>query len=75
MDLRGLLQVTRDGRESSFFEAWDRGGDLVQRERMFTGEGGVIGVAAAFAGWSVDYGALAGVAQGIRHESGGPKEA
>lgn len=66
--------VTRDGRESSFFEAWDRGADLFQRERMFTGEGGVIGLAAAFAGWSVDYGALAGVAQAIRHESGGPKE-
>ena len=45
--------VTRDERESSFFEAWGRGADLFQSERVFSGEGGVIGLAAAFAGWSV----------------------
>jgi hypothetical protein len=67
--------ATRDGREASFFEAWERGADLFQGERVFSGEGGVIGLAAAFAGWSVDYSALAGVAGAIEHESGGPKEA
>ncbi len=42
---------------------------------MFSGEGGVIGLAAAFAGWSVDYDALTEFAGAIQHESGGPKEA
>ena len=39
--------VTRDGRESSFFEAWARVAAFFQSERMFSGEGGVIGLAAA----------------------------
>ena len=67
--------ITRDGRESTFFDAWERGANFCEGERMFTGEGGVIGLAAAFAGWSVDYEALATIAQAIQHEAGGPKEA
>ncbi len=67
--------VTRDGRESRFFEAWERGAELFQSEGMFTGEGGVIGLAAAFAGWTIDYEALTEVARAIEHESGGPKAA
>ena len=47
--------VTGDGRESSFFEAWDRGASVCHSDAaMYTGEGGVIGLAAASAGWSVD---------------------
>jgi hypothetical protein len=67
--------VTRDGREPDFFDAWERGATLFQGERVFSGEGGVIGLAAAYAGWSVDYEALAGLAKAIEHESGGPKVA
>jgi hypothetical protein len=66
--------ITCDGLESRFFEAWERGVDLFQGLRVFTGEGGVIGLAAAFAGWRVDYRALAPISRAIRHESGGPKE-
>ena len=41
---------------------------------VFSGEGGVIGLAAASAGWSVDYNALTRIAAAIQHEGGGPKE-
>jgi len=32
-----------------------------------------VGLAAACAGWTVDYEALAGIASVIQHEGGGPK--
>lgn len=68
-----LVAVTRDGRESRFFEAWAVAADFLQARGVYTGEGGVIGLAAAYAGWEVDYGALKGLAAGVRHEGGGPK--
>jgi hypothetical protein len=68
-----LIAVTRDGRESRFFEAWALGADFLQARGVYSGEGGVIGLAAAHAGWSVDYEALTGIGASIQHEGGGPK--
>jgi len=65
--------VTRDGNEDRFFAAWDRGASLFQRLGVYSGEGGVMGLAAACAGWTADYDALAGLAPCIQHEGGGPK--
>ena len=68
-----LVAVTKDGRESRFFETWARAADFLQARGVYTGEGGVIGLAAASAGWRVDYDALRSIAARIRHEGGGPK--
>ena len=70
-----LIAVTRDGRESRFFEAWSFAADFLQTRGVYSGEGGVIGLAAASAGWSVDYDALTSLDASIQHEGGGPKEA
>jgi len=69
------LAVTKDGREQAFFSAWGRAADIFQRQGVYSGEGGVIGVAAACAGWTVDYDALLRLDRSIQHESGGPKDA
>jgi len=69
------LAVTKDGREEQFFSIWGRAADVFQRQGVYSGEGGVIGLAAACAGWTVDYDALALLDRSIQHESGGPKEA
>lgn len=68
-----LVAVTRDGRESRFFEAWSIGADFLQSRGVYSGEGGVIGIAAACAGWRVNYDSLTKVAASIQHEGGGPK--
>lgn len=68
-----LFAVTRDGRESDFFAAWDRAAAFLQERDVFSGEGGVIGLAAACAGWTPVDGALAGIDRLLRHEGGGPK--
>jgi hypothetical protein len=68
-----LLAVTKDGRECRFFEAWALGADFLQTRGVFTGEGGMIGLAAAYAGWSVDYKSLVGMGASIQHEGRGPK--
>ena len=67
--------MTRDGRESQFFEAWSRAADFMQSRGVYSGEGGVIGLAAAIAGWTVDYDTLPALAHAFEHEGGGPKEA
>jgi hypothetical protein len=67
--------VTRDGNEDRFFAAWADGADFMQRQGVYSGEGGVMGIAALCAGWSVDYDALAGFFRLVRHEGGGPKPA
>jgi hypothetical protein len=67
------IAVTKDGREERFFSAWGYGADLLQQHGVFSGEGGVIGLAAASAGWVVNYEALAPLADVIEHEGGGPK--
>jgi hypothetical protein len=70
-----FIAVTKDGRESRFFAAWSLAADFLQTRGVYSGEGGVIGLAAAYAGWSVDYEALTGIAASIQHEGGGPKKA
>jgi hypothetical protein len=67
------VAVTKDGREGGFFAAWARAADFLRDRGVSSGEGGVIGLAAACAGWTVDYEALAGIAPVIQHEGGGPK--
>jgi hypothetical protein len=68
------VAVTKDGRESHFFTAWSLAADFLQARKVFSGEGGVIGLAAAYAGWRVDYNALTDIAVSLQHEGGGPKE-
>lgn len=68
-----LFAITKDGNEKKFFEAWGRGAEFLQREGFFTGEGGVIGLAAMCAGWTVDYKTMGRLASLMRHEGGGPK--
>jgi hypothetical protein len=69
-----LIAVTKDGRESRFFAAWSLAANFLQDRGVYSGEGGVIGLAAAYAGWSVDYEALTGIGASIEHEGGGPKK-
>jgi hypothetical protein len=68
-----LMAVTADGRQSQFFAAWSFAADFMQSRGVYSGEGGVIGLAAAYAGWTVDYEALTPIAAAIQHEGGGPK--
>jgi hypothetical protein len=68
-----LFAITKDGNEKRFFEAWERGAEFLQSEGLFTGEGGVIGLAAACAGWTVDYKTMGKLARKMQHEGGGPK--
>jgi hypothetical protein len=70
-----LVAVTKDGREARFFAAWSLAAHFLQARGVYSGEGGVIGLAAAYAGWSVDYEALAEIGASIQHEGGGPKKA
>src|SRR5438067_2159591 len=67
-----IIAVTKDGHESRFFETWAAGANFLQDRGVYSGEGCVIGLAAACAGWSVDYKALASIAASIQHEGGGP---
>jgi len=68
-----IIAITKDGNESKFFDAWTRGAEFLQGQRVFTGEGGVIGLAALCAGWTVDYMSLRKLAASRHHEGGGPK--
>jgi hypothetical protein len=68
-----LFAITKDGNEERFFEAWDSGAEFLQSKGLLTGEGGVIGLAAVCAGWTVDYKTLDRLARSMRHEGGGPK--
>lgn len=65
--------VTKDGNERRFFEAWDRAAAFMQRLGVYSGEGGVMGLAAAYAGWGIDYDAIVPFAAAVQHEGGGPK--
>jgi len=68
-----LFAVTSDGNESRFFEAWERGAKFLQDRGLFSGEGGVIGLAAVYAGWTVNYRTLIKLVAATKHEGGGPK--
>ena len=70
-----LFAITKDGNEGKFFEAWGRGAEFLQSEGLLSGEGGVIGLAALCAGWTVDYKTMGKLASSMRHEGGGPKYA
>jgi len=69
-----LIAVTRGDSTSEFFDAWSKGAEFLQTRGVYSGEGGVIGLAAAHVGWKVDYDALQRFADSIQHEGGGPKE-
>lgn len=69
-----LIAVTKDDREKDFFAVWEQAADFLRQRGVYSGEGGVIGLAAAVAGWSVDYDSLTKLANSIQHEGGGPKE-
>jgi hypothetical protein len=66
--------VTKDGQEARFFDAWDHAAAFMQARGVFSGEGGVMGLAAACAGWPTSYDALASFEPFVQHEGGGPKE-
>ncbi len=68
-----LFAITKDGNESKFFEAWERGAKYLEGRNILSGEGGVIGLAASYAGWTVDYHTLTKLAAATQHEGGGPK--
>ena len=68
-----MIAITKDGNESRFFEAWARGAKFLHGKGCFTGEGGVIGLAALCAGWTIDYKTLRKLAASRYHEGGGPK--
>jgi hypothetical protein len=68
-----LFAITKDGNEGKFFETWERGAEFLHGQGTFTGEGGVIGLAALCAGWTVDYETMERLARAIKHEGGGPK--
>jgi len=68
-----LIAVTSDGNEPKFFDAWSQSAEFLHSRNVFTGEGGVIGLAAFCAGWTVDYKTLTKLAASIRHEGLGPK--
>ena len=68
-----LFAVTKDGNESRFIEAWARGAEFLQERGLFSGEGGVIGLAAVHAGWKVDYKRMNKLAAVTKHEGHGPK--
>jgi hypothetical protein len=68
-----LFAITKDGNESRFFEAWARAAEFLQSMEVFSGEGGVIGLAAAYAGWTVNYESLNKLAASTHHEGRGPK--
>ncbi len=67
------MAATKDGREDAFFAAWGRAAEFLQARGVYSGEGGVVGIAAAQAGWTVDYEALTCIAAAIEHEGEGPK--
>lgn len=68
-----VVAVTRGKSTSEFFEAWSMGADFLQSRGVYSGEGGVIGVAAAHVGWNVDYDTLKKFGDSVLHEGGGPK--
>jgi hypothetical protein len=68
-----LFSVTKDGLESKFFETWSYAAEFLQTREVFSGEGGVIGLAAAIAGWKINYRALAKLEAVVQHEGQGHK--
>jgi hypothetical protein len=67
--------VTKNGQEDRFFWAWGYAAEEFRQQGVYSGEGGIIGLAALAAGWAVNYESLAPFAANIQHEGGGPKAA
>ena len=67
--------MTKNRQEDRFFAARGYAAELFQQHGVFSGEGGIIGLAALAAGWAVNYESLAPFAATIQHEGGGPKAA
>ncbi|MDO8363714.1 MAG: hypothetical protein Q7V88_12515, partial [Actinomycetota bacterium] len=67
------IAITKDGREEVFFDMWGRAAAFMQEREVYSGEGGVIGLAAELAGWTVDFEAAVSVGDAVLHEGGGPK--
>jgi hypothetical protein len=68
-----VLAITRDGRERQFFAAWSAAATFMQERKFYSGEGGVIGLAAHSAGWEISLSALDAMAAVILVEGSGPK--
>jgi hypothetical protein len=68
-----LFAITKDGNEDKFLDTWQRSAEFLQSKGLFTGEGGVIGLAAVCAGWTIDFDSLDDLAASIQHEGRGPK--
>lgn len=68
-----LFAITKDGQESEFFETRAVAADFLHQRNVWTGEGGVIGLAAEYVGWKVNDKGLARLAASIQHEGYGPK--
>ena len=45
------IAITKDGRESAFFDAWGRAAAFLQGREVYSGEGGVLGLAPPCARW------------------------
>src|SRR2546421_10109183 len=68
-----FFAITKDGCESRFFEVWALAAEFMHARGVFSGEGGVIGLAAATVGWEINYTVLERLGRSIQHEGGGPK--
>lgn len=68
-----LMVIRADGREHEFFKIWGIAASFLQARGVFSGEGGVIGLAAFLSGWDVNFDAAGPLSQQIEHEAGGPK--
>lgn len=58
----------------TFFTAWDISVKFLHDSGVYSGEGGVMGLAAARAGWEVDFKTLTQFSSLVVHEGGGPKD-
>jgi hypothetical protein len=67
------VAVTKDGSEDKFFDVWGQWAQELQKREVYSGEGGVIGIASFSAGWRVDYSNLHAISRHLSHEGGGPK--
>ena len=70
-----ILSFTEHPAEEQFFALWGKAADFMQKRGIFTGEGGVIGLAAIASGVDVDFESLAKLACLVEHEGGGAKVA
>lgn len=69
------IAIKKDGKESNFFTTWEVAANFMQGCKVYSGEGGVIGLAAAICGWQVNFDAIIKLADCLEHEGGGPKQA